>query len=274
MGCIFPGAPHVPGYWELLASGRDAKSPAPPDRWRADLAHRPGPPQPYRSPVTHGGYITDFHYDWRAHKIPPKQIEQADPLQFMLMDAADQALRDAGYDKKPFDRTRAGVVVGTEFGGDFAFQLQMALRLPDMGKILRSLLSRCGVTADRAGRIEAKFAEALLRHWPALIDESGSFSTSALASRISKTWDLMGGAAAIDCGENSALAALTLAADLLLAGDCDLMVCAAGQRRMGLPAYEALPQAAVLAVARSIRRPPSTPRRAATFPAKAWACCS
>ena len=210
-GMHLPAAPHVPGYWDLLASGRDAKSPAPPDRWRADLAHRPGPPQPYRSPVTYGGYITDFHYDWRAHKIPPKQIEQADPLQFMLMDSADQALRDAGYDKKAFDRTRAGVVVGTEFGGDFAFQLQMALRLPDMDKILRSLLSRYGVPADRAGQIEANFGEALLRHWPALIDESGSFSTSALASRISKTWDLMGGAAAIDGGENSALAALTLA---------------------------------------------------------------
>ena len=48
------------------------------------------------------------------------------------LEAADQALQDAGYDEKPFDRTRVGVVVGTEFGGDFAFQLQMALRLPEM----------------------------------------------------------------------------------------------------------------------------------------------
>ena len=248
MGCIFAGASNLPGFWDLLVSGRDAKSPAPPDRWRADLAHRPGPPQPYRSPVTRGGYITGFQYDWRAHKIPPKQIEQADPLQFMLMESADEALRDSGYDKKPFDRTRAGVVVGTEFGGDFSFQLQMALRLPDMGKTLRGIFSRHGVSADCAGRIEAKFAEALLRHWPALIDESGSFSTSALASRINKTWDLMGGAAAIDCGDNSALAALSLASDLLLAGDCDLMVCAAGQRRMGLPTYETLAQVGSLAL--------------------------
>ena len=103
------------------------------------------------------------------------------------------------------------MVVGTEFGGDFAFQLQMALRLPDMSKILRSAVGsprRRRPTAPAESR--SKFAEALLRHWPALIDESGSFSTSSLASRISKTWDLMGGAAAIDCGENSALAALAL----------------------------------------------------------------
>ena len=57
----------------------------------------------------------------------------------------------------------------------------------------------------------------------------------------------MGGAAAIDAGENSALAALSIAIDMLLAGDCDLMVCAAGQRRMGLPAYEALALAGMLA---------------------------
>ena len=247
MGCIFPGAANVPAYWELLASGRDAKSTVTPDRWRADLAHRPGPPQPYRSPVTRGGFITDFHYDWRAHKIPPKQIEQADPLQFMLMDAADQALADAGYDRKPFDRTRAGVVVGTEFGGDFAFQLQMALRLPEMGAILRRLLAGVAVDERRAAAIDAKFADVLLRRWPALVDESGSFSTSALASRINKTWDLMGGAAAIDAGENSALAALSLASDMLAAGDCDMVVCAAGQRRMGLPAYEGMAMAGVLA---------------------------
>ncbi len=163
------------------------------------------------------------------------------------MDAADQALADSGYDRKPFDRTRAGVVVGTEFGGDFAFQLQMALRLPDMGAIVRRLLRGYAVDDQRAAKIEAKFANVLLRHWPALVDESGSFSTSALASRINKTWDLMGGAAAIDAGENSALATLSLARDMLLAGDCDMIVCAAGQRRMGLPAYEGMSLAGMLA---------------------------
>ena len=176
MGCIFPGAANVAEFGSCWLPGRDAKTPAPPDRWRADLAHRPGPPQPFRSPVTHGGYITDFHYDWRAHKIPPKQIEQADPLQFMLLDAADQALRDAGYDKKAFDRTRDG-----RGGGH---RVRRRLRLPTAdgpaaaGTGADAAPHRCGnlgVDAERAATIDDKFAEALLKHWPAL-------STSRAAS--------------------------------------------------------------------------------------------
>jgi folate-binding protein YgfZ len=116
----------------------------------------------------------------------------------MLLEAADQALQEAGYDKRPFDRTRVGVIVGTEFGGDFALQLQMGLRLPHMGRILKTLLTNRGLSTEQAEKIEQAFGNALLQHWPALIDESGSFSTSSLASRITKTWDLGGGAAALD----------------------------------------------------------------------------
>ena len=32
------------------------------------------------TPAALGGYITDFDYDWRSHKVPPKQVQQADPL--------------------------------------------------------------------------------------------------------------------------------------------------------------------------------------------------
>jgi acyl transferase domain-containing protein/acyl carrier protein/NAD(P)-dependent dehydrogenase (short-subunit alcohol dehydrogenase family) len=244
--CIFPGAKNLAGFWELLASGRDPKTHVTPDRWNADLGCRPGKVEPYHSPTTLGGFITDFQYDWRTHKVPPKQVAQADPLQFMLLEAADQALQDAGYDKRPFDRTRVGVVVGTEFGGDFALQLQMGLRLPHMGRILKTLLTNRGLSAEQAGKIEQAFGDTLLDHWPALIDESGSFSTSSLASRITKSWDLMGGAAALDGGSTSALASLATSVDMLLAGDIDMMVCAAGQRRMALVAYESLAVANVL----------------------------
>ncbi len=246
MGCVFPGAGSVPAYWDLLVSGRNPKCDAPADRWRSDLAFDPGSRRPFHSGAVRGGFITDFQYDWRQHKVPPKQIAQADPLQFMLLDAADQAMVDAGYDKRPFDRSAVSVLVGTEFGGDFAFQLQMGLRLPPLQRLITELLGRRGLSAERTESIAQQFAETLLSHWPSLIDETGSFSTSSLASRISKTWNLAGGAAAIDCGSASALAAVAVSIDMLLAGDCDMMICAAGQRRLGLPEYEALSMAGLL----------------------------
>jgi acyl transferase domain-containing protein len=50
----------------------------------------------------------------------------------------------------------------------------------------------------------------------------------------------MGGAVAIDSGHCSSLAALSVSVDALLCGDVDMMICAAGQRRLGLPEYEGL----------------------------------
>ena len=240
MGCVLPGAPNVPSYWELLITGRDPKRTVPPDRWRSELAYQSGARKPFRSPACLGGFITDFAYDWRAHRVPPRQITQADPLQFMVLEAADQALRDAGLDTKSFDRSRTGVVVGTEFGGDFAHQLLVGMRLPEMARMLTPILTQRNVSAEGARRIHAQFADVLLSHWPALVDESGSFNTSVLASRISKTWDFGGGATTIDGAETSSLGALLIAVNMLLSRDCDLMVCAGGQRKMDLPTYEEL----------------------------------
>src|SRR5262249_6227192 len=55
---------------------------------------------------------------------------------------------------------------------------------------------------------------------------------------ITKTLNLMGGAAAVDAGGASGAAALNACIDHLRARDCDMMICAGGQRCMGLAAYK------------------------------------
>ena len=100
---------------------------------------------------------------------------------------------------------------------------------------------------ERIATINREFSETLLRKWPSLIDETGSFTSSTLASRITKTLDLAGGAVAIDSGATSALSGLAICLDMLLSGDNDVMICAAGQRRLGPNAFEALSRAGLLA---------------------------
>ena len=149
VGCLLPGADTVAAFWDLLSSGRDAKSPLPAGRWNpaAAIDHRTGKPFSDNLPV--GGFITDYAYDWRRHVVPPKQVEQANPLQFMLLDATEQALADAGYDRKPLDRNRVAVVVGTMFGDEFSQQLNMALRLPEFQRTLRAVLGRARLSGRR-----------------------------------------------------------------------------------------------------------------------------
>ncbi|HEX4142344.1 MAG TPA: SDR family NAD(P)-dependent oxidoreductase [Pirellulales bacterium] len=241
MGCIFPGAEGLPKFWERLTSGDDPKTAPAEPRWSPlALGETEGKPLV-------GGFITDFQYNWRKHKVPPKQIAEADPLQFMFLEAAEQALADAGYDRKPLDRERCGVMVGTEFGGDFCDELEMGLRLPEMTHVLGQLLARRQLPAEKIEQINTEFSNTLIRKWPSLVDETGSFTTSTLASRISKTLDLAGGAVAIDSGSTSALSGLSICVDMLLSGDNDVMICAAGQRRMGRNGFRALENAGMLA---------------------------
>ncbi len=237
MGAIYPGAYTLEQFWDLIKTGRNEISEAPNHRLSKELSLQEHPTEPWHTCTVNGGYIRDWEYDWRRNKIPPKQIANANPLQFMLLDAADQALASAGYDKRKFDRTRVGVIVGTIFGGDFAAQLQMGLRLPEWNKLMRPILAKHGVPADQIETVLVQYRDLLLKRMPALLDETGSFTSSTLASRITKTFDLMGGALALDAGVGSALASINGGMDALRSGSVDMMICCGGQRNMDLMAY-------------------------------------
>ena len=153
----------------------------------------PGPPKPTAARPRSAGSLPISSTIGAAHKLPPKQVAQADPLQFMLLEAADEALKDAGY------RRQAGAGRRGRRGGH---RVRRRFRLPVAdGPAAPSTCSRSSPAccarrslgeSDRITRVQEQFATALLDHWPALIDETGSFSTSSLASRIGKTWDLDG----------------------------------------------------------------------------------
>ncbi|QDU40500.1 Phthiocerol/phenolphthiocerol synthesis polyketide synthase type I PpsA [Maioricimonas rarisocia] len=240
MGAITPGALTVQAFWELIASGRDPKMPVPADRWNPDVyVNSPGD-EAFRAKTNIGGVIEGFEYDWKKHRIPPKQIANANPLQFMLLDAADQALRDAGCMEREFDREHCAVVVGTIFGGDFACEMQVGLRLPEMRARLETLLQQQGVPPAVQGQCLDEFEEKLLEHMPALMDETGSFTSSTLASRLTKTFDLMGGAFAIDGDDVSAACAISSAVNLLRTGTCSAVLCASGQQSLDVNTYAML----------------------------------
>jgi len=243
-GAILPGARTIEALWDMVHSGRDCRTEASQERW----PRTEGETDPeWLTANRTGGFITDFEYDWKKHKVPPKQVSSADPLQFMFLDAADQAFADAGYHEKPVDKMRTGAMVGTIFGAEFGNQLQMGLRLPEFKRTLAQVLRTRGIAEEQIAELAARYEDVLLKHLPALIDETGSFTASTLASRITKTFDLMGGAVAVDAGDASSMAALSASIDLLRAGDCDLMVCASGHRAMDAATFCMIKRSGMLA---------------------------
>ena len=237
VGVVAPDANSSDEFWTLVSSGKSAISEVTDDRWRADLYHsEEGGPRSSSSKM--GGFIRGFEFNWKKHRVPPKQIQNSNPLQYMLLDAADQAFIDAGLGDMNFPRERASVVVGTMFGGDFSSHMQVGLRLPSIERELKKSLLADGIAEADADAIVARYHEHTLGIYPALRDETGSFTSSTLASRLTKTFDLMGGAWALDAADVSSFVCLQSAADMLISGASDMVMCAAGQRSMDISAFE------------------------------------
>jgi len=116
----------------------------------------------------------------------------------------------------------------------------MGLRLPWFRRILATLLAAEGLAPTAQETLLDAFQARFLERMPALLDETGSFTASSLASRITKSFDLMGGGVAIDGGVTAAGAALMACVDQLRAGDNELMICIAAHQDMSINRFEAL----------------------------------
>ena len=242
-GVIIPGAQSSEQLSRLISSQQSKIVEPPSERWRNQPCKtnekatvRSEPPSGYSPTTTKGGYLLDYAYDWKKHRVPPKQVDRANPLQFMLLDAAGQALDPYLSNGKTIHQERTSVIVGTIFGGEFGHQLQLGLRLCELQDDLVEALHETGIE-DNSREIVNEFTENVLKTNPALLDETGSFTSSTLASRITKQFNLMGGAMAIDSGDGSSEAALVTATEMLRSNVSDMVLCAAGQRAMDLPSF-------------------------------------
>jgi acyl transferase domain-containing protein len=235
-GCILPGALTWEQFRKKIHHDLNGLKSIPEKRWVS------GPEQQgtfqYPSHRVCGGFIDDFEYDWRRHKVQPKQIKGASPLQFMILEAVDQAIRPSGILEDATKRERTGVVVGTIFGGDFSNQLQVGLRIPDMCRRLRRLWAEEGQSDASIDHMISVFQALVLERMPAFFDETGSFTSSSLASRITKSFDLMGGAVAVDAAHGASGAALAYCLDQLSLGNADHMICIGAQQDMGPMKFE------------------------------------
>lgn len=236
-GALFPGARTLEDFKDRIFSGTDPKTEVTDDRWRKQVGFRLVA-DAYHSRAAYGGFICDFEYNWRRHRIPPKQIATANPLQFMVLDCTDAALDDAGYDPKNYLPTRCGVIVGTTFDDTFSDHLSLGLRVPYFQDELKKVLECHGfIDADANETVCREYQTTLVKHEPAILDETGSFTSSSIASRITKTYNFQGGAGSIDAGTTGGMAGLKDAVNNLRMGGNDMMICAAGASAAGFPTF-------------------------------------
>jgi len=204
IGGIFPAAPDLQRFWANIVGGVATAREVPPGRWRLDPldAYDPRVGWPDHVYSTRGCFVEGFRFDPEGLAIDPALAARLDPVFQLSLHAARAAWRDARTDG--VDRNRVGVVFGNLV---LPTETASAIAQATLGQ---TFAERAGFGSDaEAGRFE-----------PLNARPAGS-----PAGLVATALGLKGGAYTLDAACASSLYAVKLAADSLVEGRLDAVVC-------------------------------------------------
>lgn len=189
----FPGAPDIATFWDGLVNGREMISHFSAQELDVDLSSG----QADGHFVNARGVMPDADkFDAQHFKIPPREAERMDPQHRILLELAQTALDDAGYDPDRFSG-KIGIFAGSS----------------QNSYLLNNLLSAPGSSR--------KFAASYpLDDFATLFGNDKDF----IATRIAYKLNLRGPAATVLCACSTSLVAVAQGCDALRRGAADLVL--------------------------------------------------
>ncbi|MCP5052330.1 MAG: amino acid adenylation domain-containing protein [bacterium] len=114
IGCRFPPDADTPEkFWQLLEQGADAVREIPAQRWNYKDFYSEDPGEQGKSYSRHAAFMDHIDgFDSHFFAITPKEAENIDPQQKLLMEVCYQALEHAGIDAKQLNNSDTGVFIG------------------------------------------------------------------------------------------------------------------------------------------------------------------
>ena len=216
----FAGAPDRATYWENILAGVDAVHDAS-DRWASpyfDAASKAN----NRIYTRRGGFLGDtIDFSPSEFGIVPNTVPSADIDHFLALQHARDALADAGYLDREFDRTKTGIILGrgTYIGRSNTTLLQHGQALDQIGEVVKALFPEA--TAGTIDLLKTKLQATL----PPFAGETvPGLVPNVITGRIANRLDLMGPNYIIDAACASSLIAIASAVQELRTGRCDMML--------------------------------------------------
>ncbi len=215
MACRFPHAKDLNALWKVISTGEVTFEPIPDTRWtHSSFVETQDLRAPDKTYVQKGAFV-DGVEDFAAlhYGLAPRRVQVMDPQHRLAIEATRQALQDAGYDAKPFDRAHTGVYIGASVSEykDLMSSRHRALQM---------------VQGDYGDALSPAEAEAL-KASVADVAPVRTFSIAGsllnmIACSVAQTFDLNGPAMSIDAACSSALVAIHEAAVNLRARQINL----------------------------------------------------
>ena len=218
IGCLFPGAPGLKAYWQLLYQKKDAIQDIPQTHWSADDYFHEDPGMPDHVYCRRGAFLSPIDFDPSEFGIPPSSLEATDTSQLLALITAKNALEDAGYGQDvDFNRDSTSVILGVTGTQELVIPLGARLGHP----IWRRALKNAGVPDETALEVMNDISDAYVpwqeNSFPGLLG-------NVVAGRICNRLNLGGTNCVVDAACASSLSALHLSLLELQAGKCDMVV--------------------------------------------------
>ncbi|MGO9242759.1 MAG: beta-ketoacyl synthase N-terminal-like domain-containing protein [Bryobacteraceae bacterium] len=245
MGCVFPGAPDVPTYWDNILNHRGFFREVPPDRWDWKLFYSEDRRELERTYSKIGSFIEGFVRDPLKFRISPRTEPHIDTVQFYVLEAVYQALVDAGYlensqppSQSTLPRATTGVFIGHGSATTYAQDHALRVNWPSFAAALEAAPEFAALPEEVRGRILAAGESAFKRGLPEFSEDTcaGVFS-SLVAGRVANCFDLKGRAVVSDAACASSLAALDSAIHALRSGECDVALAGGADQRVDAPTF-------------------------------------
>ena len=211
MDCIYPGAANLAEFWRKLVQGTTCLTPVPPDRWgglaAADLPQVPG------------GFIDEFaEFDPLAFGIPPSEVQEGDPEQFLILTVIDRALRDIrGASRHTPEKTEIVIGRGSYISNGAEHIYQRTEVIAQVTEVLSQILP------DAAAGLTPLIRERLLAALPPISAEVVACAMPNLTSgRAANRLNVMGRNFTVDAACASSLIAVDNVVRSLRERRCDL----------------------------------------------------
>jgi acyl transferase domain-containing protein len=228
MACLLPGARNFDAYWSNILAKRNFIKDAP-DHW-CDGRYDPNSKELDRIYTKRVGLLGELAtFDPLEFGIVPKAIPATEPDHLLALKLASRALRHAGYEARPFDRSRTGIILGrgaTPNRGS-ANGLMSSLALEQIIGLLSRILPE--LDAETLEKVRASLRTSL---HPLVPEAAPGLVSNVTVGRIANRLDLQGPSYMIDAACSSTLIAVDLAMKELRSGQSRMMLAGGVQASM------------------------------------------
>ncbi|MGB2602719.1 MAG: SDR family NAD(P)-dependent oxidoreductase [Candidatus Sulfotelmatobacter sp.] len=239
-GAIMPDAANVPAFWENVKNGRYSITEVDRDRWDPALYFDPDHNAPDKTYSTIGGWVRDYVWDpmkWRLG-VPPCVIAAMDEAQKWAIACTREALEDYGFPKRPLSLDRTAVILGNAMAGEKHYFTALRLYFPEYAHELAESASfatlpetlRRDITRELHDRMANRIQDVTEDTMPGEL-------ANCIAGRIANIFNFHGPNYVVDAACASAMAAISAAAEGLVANDFDIAVTGGIDRNMGVSSY-------------------------------------